>query len=231
MDRRTFNALIGGATLGMGTGTWSKALEGSNQQTADSRNHPAAWPKGAYRRLLVDTHVPDWDLGLLADFDADRYVRTIAQAGFESVMQYAKSHVGLCLWQSKVGPVHANMKGRDYFGEVMEECRRHNLRTVAYYSLIYDIWNFDHHPDWRVLPESGYDTILRGRPGEVCPNSPYRKQALSELHELVHNYEFDGIFLDMTFWPYVCYCPHCTARFRKEHQAEPPRIINWNDAT
>ena len=111
MDRRTFNALIGGATLGMGTGTWSKALEGSNQQTADSRNHPAAWPKGAYRRLLVDTHVPDWDLGLLADFDADRYVRTIAQARFESVMQYAKSHVGLCLWQSKVGPVHANMKG------------------------------------------------------------------------------------------------------------------------
>ncbi|MGH9617340.1 MAG: alpha-L-fucosidase [Acidobacteriaceae bacterium] len=174
--------------------------------------------------------MPDWDPSLLADFDAKRYVGTIAGAGFDTVMQYAKSHVGLCLWQSKIGPVHANMKGHDYFGEVMEECRRHKLCTVAYYSLIYDIWNFDHHPDWRILPENGYDPILRGRPGEVCPNSPYRDQALGELRELVRNYQFDGIFLDMTFWPGVCYCPHCTARFRKEHLIEPPRIINWNDA-
>ena len=33
----------------------------------------------------------------------------------------------------------------------------------------------------------------------------------------------------MTFWPDVCYCPYCTERFRKEHGAEPPRIVNWDD--
>ena len=123
------------------------------------------WPDGAYRRMLVDTHVPDWDPHLLANFDAAEYVHTIAQAGFQSVMQYAKSHVGLCLWQTKVGPLHANMKGRDYFGEVMKECRRSGLHTVAYYSLIFDIWAFDHFPDWRILPENGTDQILKGRPG------------------------------------------------------------------
>ena len=31
------------------------------------------------------------------------------------------------------------------------------LHTVAYYSLIYDIWAFDHFPDWRILPENGID--------------------------------------------------------------------------
>lgn len=65
----------------------------------------------------------------------------------------------------------------------------------------------------------------------VCPNSPYCERALSELRELVGNYDFDGIFLDMTFWPYVCYCPHCSERFRREHNAEPPRIVNWDDPT
>lgn len=113
----------------------------------------------------------------------------------------------------------------------MKECRRHNLRTVAYYSLIFDIWAFDHYPDWRILPEEGYDRILKGRTGVVCPNSPYCERALSELRELVGNYDFDGIFLDMTFWPYVCYCPHCSERFRREHNAEPPRIVNWDDPT
>ncbi len=229
MNRRKFNALIGGGAVGMAAVDWPNMSLGSKSETTTNETLPVAWPQGAFRRVLVDTHVPDWDPRLLSEFDAARYVTIIANAGFESVMQYAKSHVGLCLWQSKVGPVHANMKGRDYFGEVMEECGRHRLRTVAYYSLIFDIWNFDHHPDWRILPEDGYDPIMKGRPGVVCPNSPYRNQALAELRELVGNYKFDGIFLDMTFWPYVCYCPHCTERFRREAKAEPPRIVNWDD--
>lgn len=229
MNRRTFNALMGGGAIGIAAGDWPNMSRGLEQETAANEGLPVAWPQSAYRRLLVDTHVPDWDPRLLASFDAAQYVSTIASAGFQSVMQYAKSHVGLCLWRSKVGPIHANMKGRDYFGEVMEECRQHRLRTVAYYSLIFDIWNFDHHPDWRILPENGYDQIMKGRPGVVCPNSPYRDQALAELRELVGNYKFDGIFLDMTFWPDVCYCPHCTERFRKEQKAEPPRVVNWDD--
>jgi hypothetical protein len=210
---------------------WPKDKAPENTQKADAPGQPTKWPGGAYRRLLVDTHVPDWDPHLLANFDAAEYVQTIAQAGFQSVMQYAKSHVGLCLWQTKVGPLHANLKGRDYFGEVMKECRQRGLHTVAYYSLIYDIWAFDHFPDWRILPENGTGQIMKGRPGVVCPNSPYRDRAVAELRELVGNYDFEGIFLDMTFWPEVCYCPHCTERFRKEHSAEPPRIVNWDDPT
>jgi hypothetical protein len=223
--------MLGGGAMSAATGAWPKGEGPVNPQTMEANSQPLKWPDGAYRRLLVDTHVPDWDPHLLANFDATEYVRMIAQAGFNSVMQYAKSHVGLCLWQTRVGPMHANMKGRDYFGEVMKECRRRGLHTVAYYSLIFDIWAFDHYPDWRFLPEKGGDAILEGRPGVVCPNSPYRDRALAELQELVGNYDFEGIFLDMTFWPYVCYCPYCTERFRKEHNAEPPRIVNWDDPT
>jgi len=231
MNRRTFNTILGGGAMTLAAEAWPKDNSPANSQRVDIEGQPTKWPGGAYRRLLVDTHVPDWDPHLLANFDAAEYVQMIAQAGFQSVMQYAKSHVGLCLWQTKVGPLHANMKGRDYFGEVMKECRRRGLHTVAYYSLIFDIWAFDHFPNWRILPENGTDQIMKGRPGVVCPNSPYRDHALAELRELVGNYDFEGIFLDMTFWPHVCYCSHCTERFRKEHNAEPPRIVNWDDPT
>jgi hypothetical protein len=231
MNRRTFNAILSGGTMSLAAEAWPKGKAPGNSPIVEAPDQPAKWPEGAYRRLLVDTHVPDWDPHLLANFDPAAYVRIIADAGFTSVMEYAKSHVGLCLWQSKVGPLHANMKGRDYFGDVMKECHKRGLHTVAYYSLIFDIWAFDHYPDWRILPENGLDRILSRRPGTVCPNSPYRDRALAELRELVGNYDFEGIFLDMTFWPDVCYCAYCTERFRKEHGAEPPRIINWEDPT
>lgn len=230
MDRRTFNKLAGFGAMGaltprLGiTGQQELPQEGVTQIPA----RKVEWPSATYRRLLVDTHVPDWD-SLMSNFDPADYVSTIAGAGFQSFMQYANSHVGLSLWRTQIGQMHAGMKGRDYFGEVMEEGRRHGLHRLAYYSLVFDDWAYQNHPDWRILPQDGYDKILYSRTGTVCPNSPYRDHALACLRELVGKYDFEGIFLDMTFWPAVCYCPHCTQRFWREHQVEPPRTVDWKD--
>ncbi len=231
MDRRTFNKL---ASLGAMRALKPDMAMGSQQASAPQTAahippRKVEWPSQTYRRLLIDTHVPDWDPNLLANFNAADYVATIAGAGFQSLMQYANSHVGLCLWRTKLGHMHAGMKGRDYFGEVMEECRRHGLHRVAYYSLVFDDWAYQNQPEWRILPENGYDRILFSRTGTVCPNSPYREHALACLRELVGNYDFEGIFLDMTYWPAVCYCPYCTERFWREQHEEPPRIVNWKD--
>jgi hypothetical protein len=165
----------------------------------------------------------------MASFDAADYVSTIAGAGFQSLMQYANSHVGLCLWRTKIGQMHRNMKGRDYFGEVMEQCDKHGLHRVAYYSLVFDDWAYRTHPDWRILPAAEPDPQRQGRAGAVCINSPYPEHALACIRELVANYDFEAIFFDMTFWPTVCYCPHCIARYWKEQGAEPPRVVDWND--
>jgi hypothetical protein len=243
MDRRTFNKLAGFGAVSALTSQPSRSAEPSmltSDASAESVDEPHGaahipsravdWPSTTYRRLLVDTHVPDWDDRLLASFDAVDYVETIANAGFQSLMQYANSHVGLSLWRTKIGQMHRNMKGRDYFGEVMEQCRRHGLHRLAYYSLIFDDWAYRTHPDWRSLPEDGADAQLHSRTGTVCVNSPYRQHALACLRELVGNYDFECIFLDMTFWPTVCYCPYCTARYWKERGVEPPRIVDWKDS-
>lgn len=157
MTRRTFNSILGGGAMGVATGAWPKAAPLANPQSGEAGSHPIKWPSGAYRRLLVDTHVPDWDPHLLANFDGAQYVRLIADAGFQSVMHYAKGHAGLCMWQSKIGHLHANLHGRDFFGEVMKECRRRGMPTVCYYSVLFDMWSLNHIPAWRIVPENGDD--------------------------------------------------------------------------
>lgn len=224
MNRREFNLLATAGVIsaalhpahGLATGVADGGAEGL-----------PAWPGAAYRRLLMDTHVPDWDSAFLASYDPVDYVRSAADAEFQSVMQYANSHVGLCLWPTKIGQQHAALKGRDFFGDTVRECRRRNLRVVAYYSLIFDIWAYQNHPDWRIVDERNKPG--GGRAGVVCPNSPYAEHAQAVLKELIGAYAVDGIFLDMTFWPEVCYCPYCEARFRREQDKPLPRILDWND--
>ena len=242
MDRRTFNKLAGLGAVHSLTARDLLATEqklsatGANPETqggfhgtAHIPHRPVEWPSRTYRRLLVDTHVPDGDDSLLASFDAADYVSTIASAGFQSLMQYANSHVGLSLWRTRLGQMHRNMKSRDYFGEVMEQSKQHGLHRVAYYSLVFDDWAYRTHPDWQVLSPDYSPPEHRERTGAVCVNSPYTEHALACIRELVGQYDFESIFFDMTFWPTICYCTHCVARYWKEQDAEPPRIVDWKD--
>ena len=228
MDRRTFNKLMATGVVGLGAAP-RNLVQAQQSAAAGGAEPPGQWPGQVYRRLLVDTHVPDWDPMLLSRFDPADYVATIAGAGFQSLMQYAISCAGLCLWRTKIGTMHRGMRGRDYFGEVMDQCKRHGLHRVAYFHVVWDNHACETHPEWRFQPEEGQDGYLQGRYGYTCPNTPYRDYALSLARELVSNYDFEGIFNDMIIWPGVCYCPYCTTRFRKEHNAEPPRIVDWDD--
>jgi hypothetical protein len=227
MNRRTFNELVGLGVLG------SMARPGA----AHAHGGVGAglvvglpkWPDETYRRSLIDMHVPDWDPVMLSKFDPADIVKAIAGAGFQSMTAYANSHVGLSYWQTKIGQPHRNMKDRDFFGEMVEERKKYGLHAVAYYSLIFDNWAFEYHPEWRMVPDDDSIPTHPQRYGFACPNSPYRDHAQACLHELTANYDFDGIFLDMVFWPDVCYCAHCVERYRKEEGAEPPRIVDWDD--
>ena len=229
MDRRTFNKMLALGGMEMAPGGKTNLLAAQPIGQASPPAEPARWPSQTFRRFSVDMHVPDWDPQLLGKYDPEAFIGNIARAGFQSHVQYTNSHVGLCLWRTNVGQRHANMHDRDFFAEVVAACRRHSIHPLAYFSVIFDNWNFEHHPDWRILSAEGNNARLESRYGIVCPNSPYRDYVVACVKEIVSNYDIDGIFFDMTFWPEVCYCPHCDARFRNEHKAEMPRIVDWND--
>jgi hypothetical protein len=130
--------------------------------------------------------VPDWDPALLSRFDATELVETLARGGVQSYLQYTNSHVGLCLWRTKIGKPHAAMKGRDFFGEVVAECRRRGIHPLAYFSVIHDNWAFEFHETGVSLSQRlGARRALRiGR-----PNSPYRDYVLACIAEICGGYD------------------------------------------
>lgn len=189
------------------------------------------WYERSFRRSEVDMHIEDWDGRFLSKYDAQRYVDTISLSNSDTAMVYANSHIGLCYWPTKCGQMHKNLRGRDILGEVIELCHGKEMNVVVYYTLIFVNRAYEEHPDWRVITPKGIDAVGLGIPryGVCCPNTPYRDFALEQVKEIVTGYEFEGLWLDMTFWPDVCYCPACEQRYLREVGKRIPRIINWEN--
>jgi len=189
------------------------------------------WYRTRYRRLLVDMHIPGWDKRFLSKLDPGRYVDTVASSRAGVMMLYANSHIGLALYPSKLGPVHPNLRKGDFVGRTVDAAHRKDMAVVAYYSVVYNNAAFLDHPDWRIVPPQGPQAFETYRYGVCCPNSPYRQFALAQADELCRSYPFDGIFFDMLFWPFVCYCPHCRERFQSEEGSALPEVVDWHHPT
>ncbi|MCR4875545.1 MAG: alpha-L-fucosidase [Clostridiales bacterium] len=197
------------------------------------------WTEGNYRRNLMDMHIDDWNEEFLSRINPEEYVEALADAHVQCAMVKAKPHTGLCYWPCETGRMHRGLKGRDFFGEMVRLCHKRGIAVIAYYSQIFDNWASDHHPDWRLVAPDGrtfreyrhLDQFRNGRYGICCPNNPgYRAYVKANLEELNRKYDFEGMFLDMTFWPEICTCPSCRKRFYEETEGkELPRIMDWND--
>ena len=182
-------------------------------------------------------HIDDWNDAFLAKFDAAQYVTLLKLANVQTAMIYANSSVGLCYWPTKTGRMHRNLNGRDILGETLNLCQAEGITTVVYYSAIFNNWAYEEHPQWRTVDlegghsrEEGKKPLLTNRYGLCCPNSdPHRSFIKSQLEELVDAYEFDGMYLDMSFWPLVCYCENCRRRYAKEIGGSIPEQVDWGD--
>ena len=194
-----------------------------------TKSPPGRWYEHAWRRAVIDMHIPDWDEKFLSQFDADQYVERLLQSRAQSVVCYAQSHVGLFNYPTKVGQHHRGLKGRDIVAEMVERCRQHNIAIQLYSSLIHDRWAFDQHPDWRMTRHDGSEFGAGSRYGVVCPNSGYREYVRAWVREMAERFDVEGFRFDMTFWVGVCYCDNCQARWAKEVGGDMPRKVDWTD--
>ena len=190
------------------------------------------WFQRGYRRMLVDMHIPEWDPGFLAKYDPAEMVRLYQAAGLTSVMFYAQSHVGLCYWPTTTGKMHEGLGGRDIVGEMLTLLARSGIGACGYYSVVYNNWAYLEHPEWRIVSAAETadqgSAFSGGRYGLCCPNNAgYRAFVRAQIDELAGTYPFDGLFVDMTFWPRICVCEHCRARYRSEAGADFPELIDW----
>lgn len=181
----------------------------------------------AYSRMLVDNHITEEKPSFMSKFDPAQYVAMMKTAGVDSSMVYACCHNGNCYYPTKVGHMHCNLNGRDIFGQTIDLLRRENIIPIAYYTAIFHNQSARDNPDWRQIDCLGQNRC--GRFWYCCPNNyDYRNFAKAQLAEVV-SYDISGIFIDMTFWPTVCFCDRCKKRYTKESNANIPQTLDWND--
>jgi len=102
------------------------------------------------------------------------------------------------------------------------------MAACAYYSIVFDNWAVETHPEWAQRPASGSDFRQVARYGVCCQNHPeYRSYEMAQLEDLFSSYHFDALFLDMIFWPVICGCDHCRRRYRAETGREIPTVVDW----
>jgi hypothetical protein len=180
-----------------------------------------------YASFLVDSHITDHDDSFLSRLDPEQFVQMVKQTGADSVMVYACCHNGNCYYPTRVGRMHRNLKGRDFFGETIRLLRKEGIAPRAYYTVVYMRRAARENPSWRVCQIDGAQSYRRS--WYCCPNSAeYRAFAKAHIQE-ISAYDIASIFIDMTFWPGICFCHNCRARFLSECRREIPQVIDWND--
>jgi Hypothetical glycosyl hydrolase 6/Beta-galactosidase trimerisation domain len=185
------------------------------------------WFKAAYRRAVIDMHIPDWDDAFLSRLDVESYAAMLVRARAQSVVAYAMSHVGLFNYPTKVGRQHRNLRGRNVVQEILDRCHAQGIAVVLYNSLVFDRTTADLHPEWRMRAADGSIPGKGGRHGLLCPNSPYREYVRAWVEEECRLFDPEGFRFDMTFWPAVCYCDYCKARFAADVGGPIPTTIDW----
>lgn len=178
--------------------------------------------QSCYSRLLIDNHITDLKDSYMRKFSPEEYVRMVRLSGVESAMVYTCDHNGNCYYPTEIGHIHANLDGRDIFGETVAWLRKAGIVPVAYYTVNYHNDCAQRLPHTRIIDNIGQDHD--GRYHFTCPNQP---DALafyeSQLAEILQ-YDVDGIFIDMTFWPTICCCSACREKYGKPF----PETIDWN---
>lgn len=228
LTRRNFLELSASATSLAAARSLVASDQKDDAKQADPRA-PEPWFRRAYRRAVIDMHIPDWDGKFLSQFDPKQYARMLVQSRAQSIVCYCQSHVGLFNFPTKTGQQHGGLQGRNVLQQLIDCCHEHGIAIVLYTSLIFDRWCGDQHPEWRMRTWDGKIQGEGGRHAVLCINSPYREYVRRFVEEICTTFKFEGIRFDMTFWPWLCYCEHCQRRFAEEVGGEIPQTVNWLD--
>jgi Hypothetical glycosyl hydrolase 6/Beta-galactosidase trimerisation domain len=199
-----------------------------------------------YKRLIIDYHYSEFNPRMLEKANSQEIVDAVAKLGVSSLLLYAKDHWGNIYHKSSFSKRHHNVP-QDLFGEVLTGVKQHGVKVEAYTTVGWDEDSSRKHPEWLMLngdrqPIRIDDGKLNARWSFLCLNSPYRDYFLRQMDELIGNYDFEGLFLDIVFnhRALVCYNPFCLAKWKEMYGSDLPypisdseyaRYLDFNTAT
>lgn len=156
----------------------------------------------SFRQIHLDFHTGPQIPDVGADFDADAFAATLAEARVDSVTLFAKCHHGHLYYDTDRPERHPGLR-RDIHlleGQV-EACRRRGIRTPIYLSVQCDEYAANLHPEWVCRNPDG--TAVGPRPFQpgwqiLDMSSPYADYLSEQIAEVVVKFRpVDGVFLDM----------------------------------
>lgn len=170
-----------------------------------------------YRQIHLDFHTAPQIPDVGADFDADTFGDILADARVNWVTLFGKCHHGMSYYPTKAGVVHPSLK-IDLLGEQIEACKKRGIATPVYISVRVDQNIGMTRPDLVVRLEDGKlwgPSANQASWYQIClRNKEYIDYVAAQTEEVFKNYDTDGIFYDMCYYPPDpgCFCEKCLAR-------------------
>lgn len=198
-----------------------------------------SWFWDRIRQVHIDFHMPEFPREAVKSFNAQAFVSELKRAKVNVAGVFTKCHFGNSFYNTQIGHKHRGLKA-DFFGEVLEEAHRNDIKVIAYYSLATDEYAVKNNPDWYQVDKSGKVRAGNGTVWNLpCINSPYREElVLPQLKEITVNYEIDGFLLDIPYnQDFNCFCMYCRRKFKLEYgfeltpellETDPQRVKEFN---
>ncbi len=170
-----------------------------------------------YRQIHLDFHTAPQIPDVGADFDADTFAETLVEARVNWITLFGKCHHGMSYYPTKAGVMHPSLKF-DLLGEQIEACKRKGIATPVYISIRVDQHMGMTRPDLVARLEDGRlwgPNANQASWYQMClGNKEYIDYVAAQTEEVLKNYDADGIFYDMCYYPPDpgCFCENCLAR-------------------
>ncbi len=187
------------------------------------------WYEKSRRRVLLDFHFPDWDERILSKFDAKQAVENLVKGNVDCGIFYSKDHYGNSYYNTKIGHKHKNIGDRDFVGEFVEEARKAGLWVLIYYSIVWERWITEHHPEWIMRDKDGKPIPFVW--GYACYNSGYKDYVIGQVTEIINQYDINGFHFDMMIYDFggkACYCDNCRRLFKEKYGYDMPEEPTWD---
>ena len=146
------------------------------------------------------------------NFDARALATRAKKAGIVDIIWYDKWIDGLVYHKTQTTTF---MTGRDFLAELAPECKRVGLKLIVYFNIF-----FDGNPEfaqWACTDQRGRPIAFPEpwRDNLLSMYSPFREKALQQIHEIMVNYNPDGLWLDNPHFPTLSYDQWTQEAFRK----------------
>jgi len=171
-----------------------------------------------FRQVHLDFHTSEAIDNIGKNFSKKQFQEMLIKGHIDSITVFAKCHHGWAYHPTKENEMHPGLDF-DLLGVMIEAAHEINVKTPVYISAGLDEKEARRHPEWLIRDKHDNTNWVKTfmEPGyhQLCMNSPYLDILISQVKEVVQNYDADGIFLDIV-GVRTCYCHNCIEDLRKE---------------